>query len=98
MSNTPTAGDIAAVIADVRGGYIFDPAEHDTFWNCNLYKGEHWFGEGQGNSGAEAAAYAWIHAHAEGGLENPEELAAVPPEVDGVDWRFELAPPKPSQN
>jgi len=95
MSNHPTPTEIAEVIADVQDGCIFDPSEEPDCWSCNIYKGDRWFGEGQGFSAGEAAACAWIHAHAPDGLCNPEELVKVPRAVVApMLWRFELTSPK----
>jgi hypothetical protein len=94
----PTPADIAAVIADVKAEKIFDPSEHSDFWNCDLYAGDHRVGEGQGATAAEAASYAWVHAHSVDGLSEPSDLVKVPPVCDGDQWHFEVTPlaPKPA--
>jgi hypothetical protein len=49
MSNRPTTTDIATVVKDVKAGAVFDPSEHSHYWNCELYRGDRWCGEGQGS-------------------------------------------------
>lgn len=95
MVDKPTTVDIMVAVANLKaGGPWVDPLYDPLFWSCNIYApgaGPNDFTDGCGWTRAEAAAMAWINAHA------PDWMAGIGldevPLIVPEGWRFELFPP-----
>ena len=90
----PAPADIRRAIDMARLGTWIDPTDVPVRWNCFLFDPEGArAGDGDGRTGEDAMALAWLHCWAPDALVDAYvEDGTVPLEVpDG--WRFELLPP-----